>query len=250
MSLRLSKVFYLLIVILAVCLNCQQEKSQWIALFNGQNLDGWQVKCLPEDQNKIYWTVQDGAITCNSMKNPNHNYVWLMTEEEFADFELNLQFKAFKESPGNSGVQFRSRYDESPNAPNGGWLDGPQVDIHPSDPFRTGLIYDETREEKRWIYPSLQDWRIDSSYAAFEWSFKCADEGWNDLTLICNENHVKTILNGYVITDWDGTGVLDNQAHQDHNIHQSGHIAFQLHANDALKIQFKNIIEPLLKTDK
>jgi hypothetical protein len=31
------------------------------------------------------------------------------------------------------------------------WLGGPQVDIHPVPPmtWRTGFIYDETREEKR-----------------------------------------------------------------------------------------------------
>jgi hypothetical protein len=39
-------------------------------------------------------------------------------------------------SPGNTAVQFRSRYDASATAPNGGWLDGPQVDIHPPAPFR------------------------------------------------------------------------------------------------------------------
>jgi hypothetical protein len=215
--------------------------SGWISIFNGKNLDGWQVKCLPEDKDKTYWTVENGAITCNSMDNKDHNYVWLISEQEYDNFELQLQVKAYKDSPGNSGVQIRSRYDESPDAPNGGWLDGPQVDIHPPTPFRTGLIYDETRGEQRWIYPSLESWRIDSSYAAPKWSFKYAEDGWNELTIICQGTHIKTILNGDIITDWDGKGVLDNQAHKDRNVDKSGHIAFQLHARDALKIQFKNI---------
>ena len=215
--------------------------SEWISIFNGSNLDGWQVKCLPQDGAKTFWFVENGAITCNSMEDKDHNYVWLLSENEYDNFELSLQVKAFKDSPGNSGVQIRSRYDESADAPNGGWLNGPQVDIHPPAPFRTGLIYDETRGEQRWLYPSKENWEIEPEDAPHEWTFKYAEEGWNDLTIICNGTHIKTILNGHVVTDWDGAGVLDNEAHQKFNIEKSGHIALQLHANDALKIQFKNI---------
>lgn len=215
--------------------------SEWISLFNGNNLEGWQVFCLPEDQQKTYWSVKDNAITCNSMGDKDHNYVWLMSDVEMTDFEFLVKVKAFRDSPGNSGVQFRSRYDQTAGAPGGGWLDGPQVDIHPPNPFRTGLIYDETREEKRWIYPSLEDWKIDSSYAAPKWTFFYEDEGWNDLKIICKGTHVKTVLNGDIITNWDGSGVLDNQAHKKHNVGLSGKIAFQLHSRDELKIQFKNI---------
>ncbi len=59
-----------------------------------------------------------------------------------------MKFQVYRDCPGNSGVQFRSRYDETEN---GGWLDGPQVDIHAPLPmaWRTGLIYDETREKRR-----------------------------------------------------------------------------------------------------
>ncbi len=216
-------------------------ESEWQSLFNGHNLDNWQVRCLPEDENKNFWTVENGAITCNSMDDQNHNYIWLMSQNEYDNFELRLQFKAFRESPGNSGVQIRSRYDASPDAPDGGWLDGPQVDIHPPNPFRTGLIYDETREEKRWIYPNLENWEIDTSDVSHTRMFKYGEEGWNDLTIICNGTHIKTILNRDVITDWDGQGVLDNEAHKKHRVGQSGYLAFQLHAQDALKIQYKNI---------
>jgi hypothetical protein len=215
--------------------------GEWISLFDGTTLDGWQIKCLPQDKDKAYWQVINGTIVCNSIDDKDHQYVWLMTDQEFSDFELQLKFKAYKDSPGNSGVQIRSRYDESEDAPNGGWMDGPQVDIHPPTPFRTGLIYDETREEKRWISPSLKNWEIDTSYAAPEWTFTYAEEGWNALSIICVGTHIKTILNGDVITDYHGEGVLDNEAHKKHRIDKSGHIALQLHAGDALRIEFKDI---------
>jgi hypothetical protein len=111
------------------------------------------VKCQPEDRNEKFWRVDEGTIVCDSMGRKNHNYVWLMTDREFSDFELRLKFKAFRDSPGNSGVQFRSRFDETAS---GGWLDGPQVDLNPpaEASWRTGLIYDETRGEQRWVFKS------------------------------------------------------------------------------------------------
>ena len=108
----------------------------------------------------------------DSMGRPDHDYVWLVSEAEFEDFELRVEFQAYRESPGNSGVQIRSRYDQSLNAPRGGWLDGPQIDIHPPALWRTGLIYDQTREESRWISPSLHDWSIEPSDGPDTWQFK------------------------------------------------------------------------------
>jgi N-acetylneuraminic acid mutarotase len=217
--------------------------SEWVSLFNGTNLDGWTVNCLPEDKSKAFWTVENGTITCNSLGQKDHDYVWLMSGEEYGDFELHLRFQAYRDSPGNSGVQVRSRYDAGVDAPRGGWLDGPQVDIDASTGWRSGLIYDETREEKRWISPSLTNWEIDDSYAPGEWKFKFSndDDGWNDLHIICRGTKVKTILNGFVMTDYDGAGILDSPDHAAHNVGMNGHFALQLHSSDELLIRYKNI---------
>lgn len=174
------------------------------------------------------------------MGRKDHNYVWLVSDGEFGDFELSLKFQAYRDSPGNSGVQFRSRFDE---AAGGGWLDGPQVDIHPPPPmtWRTGLIYDETREERRWISPSLKDWVMDPKYEPAHHVFRYAEEGWNELTLICAGNNVKTMVNGVIRTQWNGTGVLDNPAHVRHRVGSSGHFALQLHSGDELRMRFKDI---------
>jgi len=143
---------------------------------------------------------------------------------------------------GNSGLQFRSRFDETAK---GGWLDGPQVDIHPleSMSWRTGLIYDETRGEQRWISPSLKNATMDPRFQPASYVFKYADDGdgWNELVLICRGTHVKTILNGVVRTDWDGAGVLDNASHIQHNVGRVGHFALQLHTGDQLRIRFRDI---------
>lgn len=232
----------LLVLSATSCRTGPAATAGWTALFNGRDLSGWTIKCQPQDAGKVFWTVADGSIVCDSMGRRDHNYVWLLTEKEFADFELRLQFQAYKDSPGNSGLQFRSRFDAEAN---GGWLDGPQVDIHPPAPmnWRTGLIYDETREEKRWVFPSLKDWNMEARFKPESFVFKYADDGdgWNDLSLICRGNHVKTILNGVVQTDWDGAGVLDNANHTRHNVGRAGHFALQLHAGDELRIRFRNL---------
>jgi len=215
----------------------------WRALFDGRSLDGWEVKCTAKDRDLEVWRVRDGLLSCDSMGNPDHDYVWLMSEGEFSDFELLLIFRAFRDSPGNSGVQIRSRYDANPSAPRGGWMDGPQVDIHPPLPWRTGLLYDETREVRRWISPSLPDWRIEQSHAPASWRFVYADQGdgWNELRVFCRNLRITARLNGLLMSDFDGRGVLDDSAHLKRRVGRSGHIALQLHANDELRIDFKEI---------
>ncbi len=238
-----QRVWFGVVVVCLISISARTaDTGKFVPLFNGRDLSGWQIKCQSADKTKVFWKVDAGTILCDSMGRKDHNYVWLMTEKEFGDFELRLKFQAYKDSPGNSGLQFRSRFDETGN----GWLDGPQVDIHPPEsmPWRTGLIYDETRGEQRWISPSLKDWNMDPKFAPEHFVFKYAEDGnaWNELTLVCKGAHVKTILNGIVRTDWDGAAVLNNDAHKTRNVGLRGHFALQLHSGDELRIRFKDIL--------
>ena len=234
---QIIKVFF----IFAIFVSCRQN-SEWEQLFNGKDLSGWTVECKPEDVDKKIWTVEDGAISCNSIDKGEHGHVWLVNEREFKDFELHLKFKAFADSPGNSGLQFRSRYDSNLQ---GGWMNGPQVDINPPEPmpWRTGLIYDETYREKRWIYPNLPGWEMPEEYKPDKFIMKYSEDGdgWNELILICKGMQVKTIVNGIVRIDWDATGTLDNENHKKHNVGESGRFAFQLPSGNKLKIKYKDI---------
>jgi hypothetical protein len=210
----------------------------WTSLFDGKSLAGWHVESLPRDGAKEFWDVRTGAITCDSLGQPDHDYVWLVSDGEYGDFELRLQVRGFPRSHGNSGIQFRSRYDRD-----AGWMDGPQVDVHPPAPWRTGLLYDETREAKRWIFPSLADWRIEAGQGPREWVWRQSGEGtgWNDIRITAVGTHVTTVVNGITIADFDGSGVLDDEAHRRHGVGRRGHFAFQLHKDDALLVQFRDI---------
>jgi len=224
------------------------KNQPWEPLFNGKDLEGWSVKCIPADKGKAYWTVKEGVIECNSLGDSDHNYVWLASDREFSDFHLKVQFQLFRESGGNSGVQFRSSYDDSDTARHGGWLSGPQADIHGPLAFRTGLIYDETEHVRRWIHPSLPDWNItpeqapESALLTRLIFFEDDPEAWNSMEIVCQGMSVKTWVNRNLVTDFDATGLLDDELHKLRGSGDSGCIAFQLHSNDELMIRFRDLL--------
>lgn len=218
--------------------------DEWIDLFNGRNLEGWMVKCRPADRDKNYWKVDQGAITAVVPKDSNHHYIWLLTEREFSEFELRLKIQTFKSTTGNSGVQVRSRYDDE-----AGWLDGPQVDIHPPGPWRSGFIYDETRGAQIWLSPITGPPSLATEKdAAQGWNWKHADEAdhWNDLRIICNGKKIVTIVNGVTVSDYDGTNRLDDEAHRRRQVGLHGHIGLQIHPGGTMRIRFKEIrLQPI-----
>ncbi len=73
------------------------KMGETISLFNGKNLDGWEVK--PENQ----WKVVDGILT-----SPKSG-VNLISKEKFKDFKLHAEFRYPEGS--NSGLYLRGRYE-------------------------------------------------------------------------------------------------------------------------------------------
>jgi len=215
------------------------DRTDWTSLFNGQDLTGWTVKCVPADSDKTFFRVEDGTILADSMGRKKHDYVWLLTDRQYGDFILRLRFQAFRDSPGNSGVQVRSRYDEE-----AGWLDGPQIDINPPGSWRTGMIWDETRGVKRWLYPDVPkgQW-VNPSMAHPDLVFCYSDEdpGWNELEIKAVGTRLTVHLNGVIVVDYNGDGVLDDEVHEAWKVGMVGHIALQIHRNDELRIRFKDI---------
>ena len=217
-----------------------REDDGWVSLFNGRDLDGWTVRCKPADADKAFWKVDGGTILADSMDAKGHDYVWLTTDREYGDFALRLKFQAYRDSPGNSGVQVRSRYDDQ-----AGWLDGPQVDIHPPGPWRTGMIWDETRDSGRWLWPTVPkgQW-VDPSMANPKLALHYADgtPAWNDLEITCLGTTMKAVLNGLAVMVYDGAGVLDDEVHRRRRVGTQGVIALQIHRGDRLRIRFKDIV--------
>ena len=216
-----------------------QVPADFEALFNGEDLTGWVLKGKPEDTVKNYWSVDDEAIIVNSIGDKDHDYVWLVSMGEFDNFELQIKFAVYKSSPGNSGIQLRSRYDDEAF-----WMDGPQIDIAPAEPWRTGFIWDETRGESRWIYPDLPaEQEVDESMQkkSVPLIYSDDEEKWNQLEVYADGNKIQAWLNGDKITDFKAKKILDNEVHRDHDVGKKGHICLQLHTGDELMMKYKDI---------
>ena len=85
------KVFLFALVICVV--STSGAERGFVPLFNGNNLDGWQGMGGPTTN----WAVKDGMLSCTGQKGSQ----WIATKNEYADFDLRLEYKIPKN--GNSG---------------------------------------------------------------------------------------------------------------------------------------------------
>ena len=107
------------------------------------------------------------------------------------------------------------------------------------------MMWDETRGNQRWIFPDIPkgNW-VDSTMALnrHEMYFSGDPASWNLMQVRVEGNRIEAWLNDVKITDYDGKGVLDDALHRGINVGETGHIAFQIHTGDELKIRFRNIL--------
>lgn len=81
----------------------QEKTDGWQLLFDGKDLKGWHS--FRQHGTGKDWSVQDGAIRLKkNNSDPAADYADLVTDQEFANFDLKLQWKA--EPCIDSGVMF------------------------------------------------------------------------------------------------------------------------------------------------
>ena len=112
--------FFLLFVIVFFNQSVVSQES----LFNGENLEGWNI------HGTELWYVDHGILVCES--GPDKAYGYLSTTKYYDDFELTLEFK--QEANGNSGVFIRSTVE-------GTKVSGWQVEVAPPG-SNTGGVYE------------------------------------------------------------------------------------------------------------
>jgi len=88
------------------------KRGKPIELFNGKNLDGWELtdRCKKENR-KNGWSVENGELINNPVQPEGQhlNYGNLMTVAEFKDFNIKLEANVAKGN--NSGVYLRGVYE-------------------------------------------------------------------------------------------------------------------------------------------
>lgn len=197
-------------VIIALLLWGLQAQSQyWRYLFDGERLDGWEVK-----GGAAQYEVKAGAIVGTAVMNSPNTF--LCTKERFSDFILEVD--VFLPNQLNSGIQFRSNLKD-----NGTRVFGYQSEIDPGGRKWTGGIYDEGR--RGWLYPLS---RNQKAQAAFELG------KWNTVRIECLGNHINTYVNNQHCSR-----LVDEETRE-------GFIGLQVHSiNDkalaGYTVQWKNI---------
>lgn len=202
------------LLFLLLCCSIQllaQKGNTWEQLFNGRDLKGWK----PLNGKALFKVLNGEIIGTTVMGEPNS---FLVTEKEYGDFILELEFKLDAEM--NSGIQFRSL---SKADYQNGRVHGYQFEIDPSARAWTGGIYDEARRD--WLYPLDYNPAAKKAYKKNEWN-KCRIE--------CIGNTIRTFVNGIAT------------AHLVDDVTSKGFIALQVHSinkpEDAGKqIRWRNI---------
>ena len=154
------KINSILWVLLFFASNSFAQKS----LFNGKNLDGWQIFGTEK------WYVKGKNLVCES--GPDKGYGYLATDKKFKDFELTLMFKP--EANGNSGVFFHSDIEGTKVA---GW----QAEVAPPGHF-SGGIYESYK--RGWLIkpdPKIDNVKMNK---------------WNTMKILVQNDEVTTWVNG------------------------------------------------------
>lgn len=164
------------------------QSDSKIQLFNGENLEGWEIFGTEK------WYVEDGLLVCES--GPDSAYGYLATVDTFKNFDLSVDFK--QEANGNSGVFFRSVIE-------GTKISGWQAEVAPPG-HNTGGIYESYG--RGWLIQP--DSSLDSVLDMGE---------WNTLRVKVVDDKVETFLNDtpmITITDdtiGQATGKIALQIH-------------------------------------
>ena len=180
-----------------------------VPLFDGKTFAGW------EGDTTNTWRIEDGAIIGGSLTERVPRNDFLVTEREFSDFVLRLQFK-LEGTEGfiNSGVQFRSQRAREPAHE----MVGYQADIGAK---YWGALYDETRRNVVLAGPDqgavMQHVRLND---------------WNEYEIDARGRRIRLTLNGYTTVDY---------TEPDPSIPQTGRIGLQIHGGGKARVSFRQI---------
>ncbi|WP_409187220.1 DUF1080 domain-containing protein [Antarcticibacterium sp. 1MA-6-2] len=185
------------------CSDSKKETNKGIALFNGEDLQGWTQK-----GGEAVYKIEDDVIIGETVSNTPNSF--LTTDKMYDDFILELEYKV--DPSMNSGIQIRSN---SLPGYQDGRVHGYQVEIDPSERAYSGGIYDEAR--RGWLV------NLDNNQKAQQ-AFK--QNEWNKVRVEAIGDTIKTWLNdvpaAYLIDDMTPEGFIALQVHSIGNEEEPG----------------------------
>ena len=131
--------FGLAVLSISVVVSCAaaQEETNWVSLFDGQTMDGWEKV----GGDRSVWEVKDGALSGSGAAS-----MLVCTKGPYKNFRYRAEVRI--NDGGNSGLYFRTT-----RRP--GFTDGyeAQIDSTHSDPIRTGSLYGMCHVYKKLVEP-------------------------------------------------------------------------------------------------
>ena len=154
----------------------KEQKEGWKLLFDGKTTKGWHTYLRDTVGSK--WQVVDGALVFDQTK-PRSGGGDIVTDEEFENYELNLEWKISK--VGNSGIIFDIQ--EAPEN-RATYATGPEMQV------LDNIDADDNKKQNH-LAGCLYDMSGDASVS------KPVPVGeWNKVRLIQNKGHLTFYLNG------------------------------------------------------
>lgn len=206
MSARLSTAMFRIVLVLVISA-VAAPAAEWVELFDGQTLHGWQH----HNGQAIYRVVDSTIVGATAQGSVNS---FLCTTKDYSDFELEFEVKV--DPRLNSGVMIRSRQKEK--ATGDGWNNafgrvyGPQVEIEGSGEkgAESGYVYGEATG-RGWLTP--EDRLIPHK--------RVKDGEWNKFRIVAKGARIQTWINGEPVED-----ITDEEMYR---THPSGFIGLQVH---------------------
>ena len=177
------------LLILGAVTSAAAADAEWISLFDGKTLDGWE-KVGRQDS---VWEVQDGAISGSGAAS-----MLVCTKGPYKNFRYRAEIKI--NDGGNSGLYFRAKAKPT-------FSDGyeAQIDSTHRDPIRTGSLYGFCHIYKQLVKPDT--W--------FTYELEVRDDVWRGRPM----TRIKITIDGNELYEYLDFALT----------FKDGHFAFQQH---------------------
>lgn len=152
-----------------------ERRDDWQLLFDGKSTAGW--RGFKQEAMPAGWSVENGALARVGEAGD------IVTEEEFGDFELSLEWKIA--AGGNSGVFFRVSEEHDYV-----WETGPEMQILDNEGHGDGLDPRTSAGADYALHPP-------------RWDATRPVGMWNQIRLICRGPHVEHWMNGKQLLEYE-----------------------------------------------
>lgn len=200
------------------------RQADWIPLFDGRTLEGWQANERPES-----FAIEDGAIVTRGDRS-HLFYTGPVANHEFRNFELMAEVMT---TPGsNSGIYAHTKL-QGPGFPMAGY-ELQVINSNPPPPKPGGYVEHKMTGS---IYAIRNTWR-----AAVD------DNEWFTYGITVSGRTIQTFINGALVCEY--TEPADTWRPNDKKLRLLGSGTFALQAHDpASVVRFRNIRVRLLPDD-